>query len=66
MQTTKAQFQESQQVRPPQVNHPVYMHSCKGKRRPESEECGDDEDPEMTQLQKWQALDDLTEDDVDV
>ena len=63
---TTAQFQEHQKVCRPQVGHPVYMYSREGKRRPESQICGDEEDPEMTQLQKWQALDDVDKDDIHV
>lgn len=64
---TAAQFQEIPKACPPQVAHPVYMYSRQGKRRPESQVCGgDEEDPVMAQLQKWQALDNIDEDDVDV
>ena len=55
-----ARFQEIPKVYEPQVAHPVYMYSREGKRRPESQDCGGDaEDPDMSQLQKWQALDDV-------
>ena len=63
---TTALFQKHQKVCLPQEGHPVYMYSREGKRRPESQICGDEEDPEMTQLQKWRALDDVDEDDIDV
>jgi hypothetical protein len=55
----------AQNVSQPQSALSVYMHSREGKRRPDSQVCGDGEDPETTQLQKWQALNEEEDNDAD-
>jgi hypothetical protein len=55
----------AQNVSQPQSALSVYMHSQEGKRRPDSQVCGDGEDPETTQLQKWQALNEEEDNDAD-